>query len=301
MEFKQLKYFVGVAEALHFSNAAKKLYVSQSALSQQILLLENEIGTALFEREKRTKQHKVALTEAGAVFLIDAKKMLQLHEKSIETARRVGLRQETIRFGIFKTALKQRLELITLFTKNFPDIDLKIVELSTYGEVQKNLMEGQIDIGFTFLPIQNKDLTAKIYQKGTLSLILPQTHRFAKKNFLTLKDLQNEKWIEIDKSTNPVLERIEWACQEAGFNRAASIVQVVTGLELMYSLVSLGIGIALGPSFLDLKKEPNLVLKPLFNADGSPFNAIEVSLALAYKTEHARPLILALMGLIKEA
>jgi DNA-binding transcriptional LysR family regulator len=298
MEFKQLKYFVGVAEALHFSNAAKKLYVSQSALSQQILLLENEIGTALFEREKREKQRKVALTEAGTVFLIEAKKILQMSDKAIETARRIGLHQEMIRFGIFKTALKQRLELITLFTKTFPDIDLKIVELSTYGEVQNALVEGQIDIGFTFLPVKNKDLVSKIYQKGTLSIILPHTHPCVKKPFLTLEDLQNEKWIEIDKSTNPVLDQIELACQAAGFNRTSAIVQVVTGLELMYSLVSLGIGIAFGPSFLDLKKEPNLVLKPLFNADGTPFNSIELSLALAYKTDNARPLILALMGLM---
>jgi DNA-binding transcriptional LysR family regulator len=298
MEFKQLKYFIGVAEALHFSNAAKKLYVSQSALSQQILLLENEIGTALFEREKRAKQRKVELTEAGSVFLIEAKKIVQLSEKAIETARRIGLHQETVRFGIFKTSLKQRLDLITLFTQNFPNIDLKIVELGTYGDVQKALIEGQIDIGFTFLPIKNNGLSSKIYQKGSLYLILPQGHPAVKKTFLTLKDLKNEKWIEIDKSTNPILDRIELACQAAGFNRELSIVQVVTGLELMYSLVSLGIGIAFGPSFLDLTKEPNLVLKPLFNDDETPFNAIEVSLALAYKTDNASPLILALMGLI---
>jgi DNA-binding transcriptional LysR family regulator len=165
------------------------------------------------------------------------------------------------------------------------------VELGTYGDVQKALIGGQIDIGFTFLPIKHKDLTAKIYQKGTLAIILPQEHPSVKNPFLTLKDLKNEKWIEIDKSTNPVLERIEIACQEAGFNRETSIVQIVTGLELMYSLVSLGIGIAFCPSFLDLQKEPNLVLKPLFNADESPFNAIEVSLALAYKTDNASPMI----------
>jgi DNA-binding transcriptional LysR family regulator len=172
------------------------------------------------------------------------------------------------------------------------------VELGTYGEVQKALCEGQIDIGFTFLPVKNKDLTSKIYQKGTLSIILPHTHPAAKKPFLTLQDLQNEKWIEIDKPTNPVLDQIEFACQAAGIHRESAIVQVVTGLELMYSLVSLGIGIAFCPSFLDLKKEPNLVLKPLFNADGSPFNEIELSIGLAYKTNHANPLILALMGLV---
>jgi len=73
MELKQLKYFAGVAEALHFSNAAKKLYVSQSALSQQIQLLENELGVDLFKRRERVRLRKVELTEAGTVFLIEAK------------------------------------------------------------------------------------------------------------------------------------------------------------------------------------------------------------------------------------
>lgn len=301
MEFKQLKYFVGVAEALHFSNAAKNLYVSQSALSQQILLLENEIGTALFEREKRAKQRKVELTEAGIVFLIEAKKILQMSEKAIETARRIGLHKEVIRFGIFKISLKERLELIGLFSKNFPDIELKIVELGTYAEVQKALIEGHIDIGFTFLPLKNKDLSSKIYQKGTLSIILPSTHPSVKNPFLTLLDLKNEKWIEVGKPINPVLDQIEIACQEAGFSRENAIIQMVTSLELMYSLVSLGIGIAFAPSFIDLSKEPNLVLKPLFNADRSPFMAIQVSIGLAYRSDNVSPLVLALSGLVKEA
>jgi DNA-binding transcriptional LysR family regulator len=300
MEFKQLKYFVGVAEVLHFSNAAKTLYVSQSALSQQILLLENEIGTELFERSKRAKQRKVELTEAGTVFLIEAKKILQMSDKAIETARRIGLHKEIIRFGIFKTALKARLELIGLFAKNFPDIELKLVELTTYTDVQKALSEESIDIGFTFLPIKNKDLASKTYQKGTLAIILPHTHPSVEKPFLTLRDLKNEKWVEIGKPINPVLDQLEAACQEAGFNRETSIVQMVTSLELMYSLVSLGIGIAFAPSFIDISREPNLVLKPLFNIDGTPFTHIEVSIGLAYKADNTSPLILALMGLVKE-
>jgi DNA-binding transcriptional LysR family regulator len=298
MEFKQLKYFVGVAEALHYSNAAKTLYISQSALSQQILLLENEIGTALFARDKRSKQRKVELTEAGIVFLIEAKKILQMSYRAIETARRIGLHKEMIRFGIFKTSLKERLELIALFTKNFPEIELRIVELGYYFDVQKALMDESIDLGLTFTPLINNELASKTYKKGSLAVILPKNHILAKKKNLTLAELKNEKWIEINKPLNPIFDQIETACINAGFNRENAIIQMVTSLELMYSLVSLGIGIAFVPSFIDISKESNLVLKPLFNADNSPFLDIELNFCLAYKSDNASPLVLGLMGLI---
>jgi DNA-binding transcriptional LysR family regulator len=298
MENRQLKYFVGVAEALSFSNAANCLFVSQSALSQQILLLENEIGTALFDRTKRTKERKVELTEAGTVFLIEAKKILQMSQKAIETARRIGLHKEVVKFGIFKTSLNARIELLGLFTKSFPEIELKIIELSFHTEVEHELMEENIDIGFTFLPIKRNDLSTKIYQKGYISIILPKNHTLANEPFLKLSDLQNEKWIEVGKPINPVLDQIEIACNKAGFNRESSIVQKVTSLELLNSLVSMGIGIAFAPSFAELNPSSNLVLKSIFNEDGTPFIDIEVSIGLAYKTENASPLILALMGLI---
>lgn len=298
MEFKQLKYFVGVAEALHYSNAAKKLYVSQSALSQQILLLENEIGTALFARDKRAKQRKVELTEAGTVFLIDAKKMLLMSEKSIETARRIGLHKEMIRFGIFKTSLKERLELIALFTAHFPEVELRIVELGYYFDVQKALMDESIDIGLTFSPLINSDLASKIYKKGHLSVILPKNHPSAQKEYLTIADLKNQKWIEINKPLNPIFDQIAGACVAAGYHRENTIIQMVTSLELMYSLVSLNIGIAFVPSFIDISKEPNLVLKSLFNNDQTPFIDIELNFCLAHKNDNASPLLLGLMGLI---
>jgi DNA-binding transcriptional LysR family regulator len=117
---------------------------------------------------------------------------------------------------------------------------------------------------------------------------------------LTLSDLKNEKWIEVGKPINPVLDQIESACQEVGFSRENAIIQMVTSLELMYSLVSLGIGIAFAPSFIYLSKEPNLVLKPLFNADKSPFKAIQVSIGLAYRSDNASPLVIALSGLVIE-
>ena len=90
MELRQLKYFVGVAEELHFGHAAQKLFVSQPALSQQVKLLEAELGVELFVGFKRTQLHKVELTEAGRALLTDAKRILQLSDKAIRNASQAG-------------------------------------------------------------------------------------------------------------------------------------------------------------------------------------------------------------------
>lgn len=300
MEFKQLRYFVAVAEALHFSNAAKQVYVSQSALSQQIRLLENEIGTDLFHRGKRLKERRVVLTEAGTVFLIEAKKILQMSTKAVETARRIGLHKREIRFGIFRTFLKERLELIELFTANFPDVDLKIVELNLHWDVQEALSEERIDIGFTFSPVIKDELAFQAYRKTSLSLVLPNSHRLASEESVYLADLKDEKWIEVGNPINPVLDQIESACEKAGFSRENSIVQMVNNLDLMFSLVSLGIGIAFVPAFIKTDPSSNLVMKPILNSDGSPFSEIEASIGIAYKDKTTNPLILAYVGLVRE-
>jgi len=300
MELKQLRYFVAVAEALHFSKAAKKVYVSQSALSQQIKLLENEIGTDLFVRSKRIKERRVELTEAGTVFLIEAKKILQMSAKALETARRIGLHKKEIRFGIFRTFLKERLEMVELFAANFPDVDLKIVELDLHWDVQEALSVEQIDVGFTFTPVTKKDLAFKAYRKTSLAIVMPNTHRLASSAAVYLSDLKEEKWIEIGGQVNPVLDQIEAACELAGFSREKSIVQLVNNLELMFSLVGLGIGIAFVPGFIVLNPSTNLVMKSILNPDGSPFTDIEVSVGLAYKEKTTNPLILAYAGLVRE-
>ncbi len=299
MELRQLKYFVAIAEELHFGNAANKLSVSQSALSQQIQLLENEIGIELFTRIKRKQQRKVELTEAGNAFLIDSRKILQLSQKAVENARRIGLHQETIRLGVYKMLLKERIiEVISLFSKHFPSVEMKIIELPTYQSVQDGLMEETIDLGLTLLPLINDLLTAKTTQQGHLKVIMFINHPMAKQEFLKLSDFQHEKWVEISKSLHPFYDEIESACQQAGFNRIPNIIQEVSSLELLCSLVSLGIGIAFIPSLFNLSHIEGIVVKNVVNDDDSLFEEIKINHAIAYKNSQISPLIEAFVGLM---
>jgi DNA-binding transcriptional LysR family regulator len=299
MELRQLKYFVAIAEELHFGNAAKKLFVSQPALSQQIQLLENEIGIELFARIKRKKLRKVELTEAGQSFLIDAKKVLQLSQKAIENARRIGLQQEIIRLGVYKMLLKERIiEVITLLSRHFPAIEVKIIELPTFLSVQDALVEEIIDLGLTLLPLKHAELAAKTTQQGHLVVIMSEKHSLVNESFLKLSSLKKEKWVEISKPLHPVYDDIENACRQAGFSRIPNIVQEVSSLELLCSLVGLGIGIAFVPSLFNLTHIQGIVVKDVVNEDNSPFHGIEINHSLAYKNDKISPLIGALVGLL---
>jgi len=299
MELRQLKYFVAVADELHFGKAAFKLFVSQSALSQQILLLENEIGLELFNRVKRKLQRKVELTESGIYFLEDARKILQLSQKAIEKARKTGLHQEIIRLGVYKLLLNERIiEVISLFSKHFPNVEIKIIEFPTFRSVQEALLEETINLGLTLLPLNDDKLNAKTTQQGHLRIILSENHPLAQEKSLKISNLKNEKWVEIHKLLHPVFDEIEVVCQRAGFSRIPSILQEVSSLELMCSLVRLGIGIAFVPSLFNLTHFEGIVVKNLVNDDNSNFDEIKINHAIAYKNDNISPLIEALLGLL---
>ena len=298
MELRQLKYFVAIADELHFNHAAEKLFVSQPALSQQIQLLEEEIGVELFVKIKRKKLRKVELTKAGEAFLVDAKKILQLSQKAVENARKIGLQQQIVRLGVYKMLLKERIvEVITLFSNNFPSLEIKIIELPTFVSVQDALVEETIDLGLTLMPLRHPELTAKTTQQGHLVVILPQKHPLANQTSVKLSTLKDEKWVEITKSLHPVYDDIENACQHAGFSRIQNIVQEVSSLELLCSLVGLGIGIAFIPSLFNVNHFEGIVIKTVLNDDNSPFDAIEINHSIAYKPENHSALIGALVDL----
>jgi DNA-binding transcriptional LysR family regulator len=301
MELRQLKYAVAVADELHFGKAAKRLFVSQPALSQQIQLLEKDLGIELFSAEKRSLHKKVELTEAGTVFVSEARRIIQSIEKMTDTVRRIGTQHRTVKLGIYKLLMRDNLvSLIKLFAEKFPDIEVKIVELPTYKEVQDALLNDTIDLGITMLPLLSKELSSKLYQINHLNVLLPRHHKFSKQSSVRLSQLKNEKWVELEKRSTPVLDFIEKICKQNGINRESNIIQQVSSFELLASLVGLGLGIAFVPSTLDATYVKGVVKKKILNEDNSRFKDFEYRQVFAYKTEKVTPTILALVGLVNK-
>jgi DNA-binding transcriptional LysR family regulator len=148
-------------------------------------------------------------------------------------------------------------------------------------------------LGVTLSPLKFSGLDFKDFKKGYLSVLMPQNHPLAERESVTLADLHREKWIEIDKTTHPIFNDIEKMCQDAGFTR--TIVQEVSSLDLLGSLVSLGLGIAFVPTFFDADRVGGVVLKKITNLDGAPLQTVALNQVLAFKKEKLDNAILALI------
>lgn len=292
MELRQFKYFVAVAEHLHYGNAAKAVFVSQPALSQQIQLLEDEMGVELFARAKRQQHHRVELTEAGKVFLVEARRVLQLVENAVENARKVGQQRKTLRLGIYKMMLRERIvEIVQVISSNFPDLEIKLIEFRSFPEVQDALMGEAVDIGITLLPLKHAELAQKEMLSSHLNVLLPIGHPLAEKPLLYLSDLKNEKWVEIESSVSPLVRDIEALSEKAGIDRKTNIAMEVNSFDMLRSMVGLGIGIAFIPSAANIGDTPGIVSKPLMESPDALFSGLVIQQVFAWKSNHPSPLL----------
>src|SRR6516164_7440045 len=142
MELRHLRYFLAVAEELHFGRAAARLHISQPPLSQQIRRLEDELGARLFRRTKR----RVELTPAGQAFLTEARQTLAQAERAVRAAQRGELGELVV--GYVTTASYEPLpDVIRGFRRRFPDVDLRLENLRSVQQRQA-LFDGRIDVGF---------------------------------------------------------------------------------------------------------------------------------------------------------
>ena len=295
MELRQLRYFVEVATERHFGRAAARLCVSQPALSQQIQLLERELGVELFDHQQRQRQRRVVLTEAGTVFLAQAEGILRQSRAAVEAVRRVGAQHKTVELGYYQLLRPDRLVgIVERFRGAFPEVQFHLHELPTFRAVQEALVAGRLDLGLTMQPLLHDELAAKPFGQGGLAVALPAAHPLASLPAVPLEALTHEKWVEISRPLHPVYDDIEHMCQQAGFSRRGAIVQEVSSLELLSNLVRLGIGIAFVPSFFDLSGVPGVVARPLQVAGAG----VVLTQCVAYRAGQAGPLLQALLGLV---
>ena len=270
-----------IAEELQFVRAAQKLFISQSALSQQIKLLEQELGVELFDQRKRKVARLVELTEAGKVLLKDAKKILDQHDKAIAKVKLLKTPEKAINLGVYRMLHGQLIiDTMALIANNLPDLEIKLIEFDTHISVQEALLNETIDLGVTVMPLIFEQLDAKLLRKSELLVLLPQSHRLATADVIQLADLKDENWIEINNKIHPIYEQIEDVCYRVGFERSSHIVQEVSSLDLVGHFVGLKKGIAFVPAFFDTSSFTNVVRKKIADT------AFEFEQCLAWRSQN---------------
>ena len=190
MELRQLYYFVKVAETLNFSEAARSLFVTQSTLSQQVKQLEEEFGTALFERDS----HSVSLTENGSRLLPLAKRTLQDARDCINQIKDL---QEMVSGELIVGVTYSFCPVLTETVKNFidayPGVKLRIVSKSS-EELISMLRKREVDFVLAFKPNESyDDIESQILFDNRLSVILRNDHPLAGRSSLRMEDLQRQK------------------------------------------------------------------------------------------------------------
>jgi DNA-binding transcriptional LysR family regulator len=188
MEFRQLRYFIAVAERLSYSKAAEELHISVSPLSRQIRQLEDEFSVRLFERDRR----RVALTEAGNLFLQDAKALVS-HMAQVADHMQQARKGEAgiVRAGIALHLADKVGNVVVEHSKRYPAVDIQCY--SIFSTLQNAaLVEGKVDIGFLRPPVDTVRLNSEFLYEERLIAMMSRANPLAKRKTLGIKDLADE-------------------------------------------------------------------------------------------------------------
>ena len=262
MDLKKLRYFIAVAEELHFNRAAKKLNITQPPLSQQIQNLEEELGVKLLERTKR----QVRLTSAGTIFLEESRNMVSQLERSIKVTQLASqgkIGHLSIAFvdsavgGMMVNVLKR-------FRERFPDVQLTLSEMTSAQQL-KALHDGKIHVGFLRVLDPSKHITSRLYTNETLVAVLPEMHPLALHPTVSLHSLADEPFILSPHHMGASFhDLIIDCCRQHGFQ--PHIVQEAVQMYTIVNLVAAGIGISIVPSSVSVFQRSDVVFRP-FNED----------------------------------
>lgn len=290
MEFRQLKYFIAVAEALNFGRAAESLHLSQPALSKQIKALEDSLEIQLLERTK----HWVKLTPAGQKFLETARRILHDVEEGIQTTRQIADGQAgTVRVGFTEATLFALApSILRTCREHYPKINLLLRSSGTEAHVEALRMH-QIDIGFVYLPIRESTLAVEPLYEETYVAALAASHPLAKKKSIPIQALANEPLIFYPRSLAPVLHaNFIKSCEQAGF--VPNIVQEAEPSQTSLALAAAGMGISFVLTDVQALSVKGVVYRPLMN------NFLRLQLALAWRQTESSSVVFEFIELLKK-
>lgn len=272
----QLRYFVVVAEELHFRRAAELLSIRQPPLSAAIRELERALGVTLLERSRR----HVALTPAGAAFLRDARALLGDLDHAVESARRVAAsRRELLRVSFVGSALYGPApRLLRMLAARRPDIELRLRERSTADQLAA-LAAGELDAGFVRGPAERPGVALHTLLREQTLAALPRGHPLTRHRSVPVGLLASEPLVLFPREQAPGFHDALVSSVTQG-SHPPRIVQEVPEMQTIIQLVASGMGISLVPASLRVLARHDVAYRPLAGAPTS-------ELAIAVRTPDA--------------
>jgi len=293
MEFRQLRYFVTVAEHLSFTQAAEHLFIAQSALSRSIANLELEIGVKLLERN----QHKVILTEAGSIFLEESKRLLSISEEAIRKTRQANNSEGSLKIGFLPTYFYRKYlsSWVSEFHASHNEIGLNLSQYNS-GTLYEALKRQDLDVGFTISCdiIDIAEFDQFVVYSDKISLIMRNDNPLASKEGLRIRDLGEEPFVMLsERESFGFFNMAVKICLSRGFK--PNIISAPTSLETVLLLTDAGIGLTLLPSSSKPGYSSNLKYIELEGDD------TYIDMVVSWKKDNSNPALAVFLDYMKNA
>jgi DNA-binding transcriptional LysR family regulator len=291
IELRHLRYFIAVAEELHFGRAARKLGIAQPPLSLQIQRLEAELGTSLFDRTSR----RVQLTPAGRTLLEEGRRALAGVRDAVDAAQRAS-RGETGSLTVAFAASVMFLSLpriIRQFRESFPGVRLELRELGT-GPQMIALRNGELDLGFLREPPLDDELETETIMTERLLIAVSKRHPLARRRQVQLTDVANDDFVLFPRDLAPGLYgHVLRVCAEAGVH--PRIVQTSREMYTTVSLVEAGMGVTIIPESVRQMGRRGVQYFPISS------EAATTRIDAAWRTDNINPIRESFLGIARTA
>lgn len=259
MELRHLRYFVAVAEELHFGRAAARVRTAQSSFSAQIRDLEREIGIQLLHR---TKRH-VHLTDAGRVFLVQVQSLLNQVDFAVRSAKRAaqGKAGSLVIAFVPSADCISFPEILRVFKLRYPDVQIGLRNLPAIEQIE-GLRTGELDLGFMRPLRMDPSIKTETILREPIVTVLSRKHKLLKKPELSLQDLVSEELILCSRMHAPLQHDIIVSRFRAE-NIVPNISLETDHIQTVLGLVAAGLGVSLLPDSVKNLKFPGLTYRPL--------------------------------------
>ena len=288
IEHRHLRYFLAVAEELHFRKAAEKLFISQPGLSRQIKQMEQDLGVTLFERNNR----RVALTKTGDYL----QKELQINLKNLEDILTHSKlihhgKEGHLTLGFVGSAMLQIIPaILKQFNSKFPKVMFKLEEMDNQKQIE-GLLSQEIDVCFVRLERVPRSLEIHTVLKETFCLVLPKNHPVNKRNFKNLSQFKDSPFILFDPEYSAsYYEKVMQIFVGCGF--APIISHNTIHASSIYKLVENNLGVSIVPKSLQFGYDMNVKFIEL---DAIPQRAF---LSIAWSKNNRNPMLQNILRLI---